>query len=174
MKVLEFISYLMIPLMMVGILGYGCWKKEKVYDLFIEGAKDGFQVIFCIFPTLLAMMIAIQLLQKAGGMEIVSTVLMPISKWLQIPSEIIPLGIMRSVSGGASVGLLANALQTYGPDSFIGRVASTIMGSSETTLYVLAVYVAATKVKDTRNVLYISLFADFVAVLLATYTCRWL
>lgn len=172
MKVLEFISYLMIPLMILIIVGYGCIKKQKVYELFMEGVIDGLKVMLHIFPTLLAILLAINLFKVAGGMNIVTGLLTPISKIIGIPTEILPLGIMRSVSGGASVGLLADTLNTYGADSFIGRVAATIMGSSETTLYVLAVYIAATSVKDTRNVLYISLFSDFVAILLAVYLCQ--
>lgn len=172
MKVLEFISYLMIPLMILIIVGYGYLKKQKVYELFIEGVMDGLKFMLHIFPTLLAILIAIQMFKTAGGMNIITSILTPISKIFKIPAEILPLGIMRSVSGGASVGLLADTLNTYGADSFIGRVAATIMGSSETTLYVLAVYIAATSVKDTRNILYISLFSDFVAIILAVYFCK--
>lgn len=172
MKILEFISYLMIPLMILGIIVYGLIKKEKVYELFIEGVMDGLKVILHIFPTLLAILVAIQLFKFAGGMEIVTLILTPISKLFGIPTEILPIGIMRSVSGGASVGLLADTLNTYGADSLIGRIAATVMGSSETTLYVLAIYVAATSVKDTRNILHISLLSDFVAVLFAVYLCQ--
>lgn len=172
MKILEFVSYLMIPLMILAIVVYGLIKKQKVYELFMEGAGEGMKVMLRIFPTLLAIMIAINIFKFSGGMEILTKILTPISRLFGIPTEILPIGIMRSVSGGASVGLLADTLNTYGPDSLIGRIASTVMGSSETTLYVLAVYVAATKVKDTRNILYISLFADFVAVILAVYLCK--
>lgn len=171
MKILEFISYLMIPLMILGILVYGIIKRLKVYELFLEGVIEGLKVMLHIFPTLLSIMLAISIFKSSGGMQIVTFLLTPIAKLLRIPTEILPLGIMRSVSGGASVGLLADILNAYGADSLIGRIAATIMGSSETTLYVLAVYLAATSVKNTRNVLYISLFSDFVAVLLAVYLC---
>lgn len=172
MKVLEFISYLMIPLMILGIILYGIFKKEKVYELFLEGVGDGLKVVLHIFPTMLAILLAIQIFKFSGGMEILIKLLTPVSNLFSIPTEIVPIGIMRSVSGGASVGLLADILNTYGADSLIGRIASTVMGSSETTLYVLAVYVAATSVKDTRNILYISLFSDFVAILLAVCFCK--
>lgn len=172
MKVLEFISYLMIPLMILFIIVYGLVKKQKVYELFIEGVKEGLKVILHIFPTLLSIIIAIGIFKSSGGMKIITFLLTPISKILEIPTEILPIGIMRSVSGGASVGLLADILNTHGADSLIGRIASTVMGSSETTLYVLAVYLAATSVKDTRNILYISLFTDFVAILLAVQLCK--
>lgn len=173
MKVLEFISYLMIPIMILVILVYGMIKKQKVYELFLEGVVEGLHVMFHIFPTLLSIIIAISIFKTSGGMEIVTFLLTPISKVFGIPNEILPIGIMRSVSGGASVGLLADTLNTYGADSMIGRIAATVMGSSETTLYVLAVYLAATSVKDTRNILYISLFSDFIAILLAVYLCRF-
>ena len=171
MKVLEFISYLMIPLMLLIIVVYGVIKKQKVYELFLEGVKEGLSLVVHIFPTLLSILIAIGIFKTSGGMNILTMILNPVAKILGIPTEILPIGIMRSVSGGASVGLLADTLSTYGADSTIGRIAATVMGSSETTLYVLAVYLAATSVKDTRNVLYISLFSDFVAVLLAVYLC---
>ena len=172
MKVLEFISYLMMPIMILGILTYGIIKKQKVYEIFLEGAVEGLHVILHIFPTLLSVIIAISIFKSSGGMEIVTFLLTPLSKIFGIPNEILPIGIMRSISGGASIGLLADTLNTYGADSLIGRIAATVMGSSETTLYVLAVYLAATSVKDTRNVLYISLFSDFVAVVLAVYLCK--
>ena len=172
MKVLEYISYLMIPIMILGILTYGIIKKQKVYEIFLEGAVEGLHVMLHIFPTLLSVIIAISIFKASGGMEIVTFLLTPLSKIFGIPNEILPIGIMRSVSGGASVGLLADTLNTYGADSLIGRIAATVMGSSETTLYVLAVYLAATSVKDTRNVLYISLFSDFIAIILAVYLCR--
>lgn len=172
MKILEFISYVMMPLMIVIIVIYGLIKKQKVYELFIEGALEGLKVMMHIFPSLLAIMVAIGIFKTSGGMEIITSLIMPISKMFGLPSEIVPLGIMRSVSGGASIGLLADVLNTYGADSLIGRIAATIMGSSETTLYVLAVYLAATSVKDTRNVLYISLASDFVAVVLAVFLCK--
>ena len=172
MKVLEFMSYVMIPLMILAILTYGIIKKKKVHELFLEGAKDGLKVMLNIFPTMLSIFIAIGMFKVSGGMDIVTFLLTPVSKIFRIPTEILPIGIMRSVSGGASVGLLADTLNTHGADSLIGRIASTVMGSSETTLYVLAVYLAATTVKDSRNVLYISLFCDFIAVLLAVYMCR--
>lgn len=172
MKVLEFISYLMIPLMILGITIYGLIKKVKVYELFLEGVMDGLKVMLHIFPTLLSIMIAIGIFKTSGGMEIITYILKPISNLFGIPNEVMPIGIMRSISGGASVGLLADTLNTHGADSLIGRIASTVMGSSETTLYVLAVYIAATRVKDTRNILYISLISDFVAIILAVIICK--
>lgn len=172
MKILEFVSYLMIPLMILGIMVYGLIKKEKVYELFLEGVMDGLKVMLHIFPTLLSIMIAISIFKSSGGMEIITFLLTPISNFFGIPKEIMPIGIMRSISGGASVGLLADTLNTYGADSLIGRIAATVMGSSETTLYVLAVYLAATSVKNSRNVLYISLFSDFVAIILAVFLCN--
>lgn len=172
MKVLEFISYLMIPLIILFIVVYGLIKKQKVYELFLEGVKEGLKVVLHIFPTLLSIIIAIGIFKSSGGMKIITFLLTPISKIFKIPLEVLPIGIMRSISGGASIGLLADTLNTYGADSLIGRIAATIMGSSETTLYVLAVYLAATSVKDTRNILYISLFSDFVAIVLATQLCK--
>ncbi len=172
MKILEFLSFLMIPIMILGILCYGLAKKQKVYELFIKGVLEGLKTMLHIFPSILSIMIAIHVFKFSGGMQIITWLLTPLSTLFHIPAEIVPLGIMRSVSGGASMGLLIDVLKGNGPDSMIGKIASTIMGSSETTLYVMAVYLSATHVKKTRNILLLCLFCDFVAIVSAVYLCK--
>ena len=118
---------------------------------------------------MLGIFVAMDLFQNTGAMEVLQKVISPITSILKIPSEVLPLGIMRSISGGASVGLLSNILKSNGPDSLIGKIASTILGSTETTLYVIAIYTSCVEVKNTRGVLKIALFCDLIAMCIATW-----
>lgn len=172
MKFVEYFSYVLIPVIILIILVYGFLKREKVYELFTEGASDGIRVVFNIFPAILAIIVAINVFRESGAMDLLIDFVSPVSNFLGIPNEVMPLGVMSSVSGGASLGLLSDVLEQYGSDSLIGRIASTIMGSSETTLYVIAVYVGCVGIKRTRQALYISLVCDFVAVFSAVWLCR--
>lgn len=172
MKTIEYISYLLIPLLIMSIIVHGIKKRVNVYESFLDGAIDGAKTTIKIFPTILAIIIAITVFRESGALELVLKIVMPITSFLGIPNEVLPLGFMSSVSGGASLGILADTLGTYGPDSQIGKMASTILGSSETTLYVLAVYTASIKVKDTRGALWIGLFCDLVALIVAVWLCK--
>lgn len=172
MKILEYISYLMIPLMILGILFHAMKKKVSIYENFTEGVVEGAKTAFKIFPTILAIIVAINIFRASGALQILIQCISPITHILGIPEEVVPLGIMSSISGGASLGLLGDTLQTYGPDSVIGKTASTILGSSETTLYVLAIYTATIGIKKTRGALYIALLCDLVAVCVAVWLCR--
>lgn len=169
MKVIEFVSYISIPLMIFLIVFSAFKQKKDAYEIFIEGAKEGLKVAIRIFPTMIGIFVAINLFKVTGAMDILISIISPITKLFGIPAEIVPLGIMSSISGGASIGILSETLQTYGVDSQIGNIASTILGSSETTLYVIAIYTSAVAIKKTRGVLPIALFCDFVAVLTAVW-----
>lgn len=169
MKAIEYISYISIPLMILMIL-LSAWRQKKdSYDLFLDGAKDGLKIIIRIFPTMLGIFIAINLFKVTGAMQILINLISPATSLLGIPSEIVPLGIMSSISGGASIGILSDTLETYGVDSVIGNIASTILGSSETTLYVIAIYTSSVAIKNTRGMLKISLICDLVAVCTAVW-----
>ncbi|MBR4110616.1 MAG: spore maturation protein [Clostridia bacterium] len=171
---IEYISYVMIPMMIIVIISYGMIKKQKVYECFIEGVKEGLKVVINIFPTLIAIMIAIDLFRESGAMEILINIISPIGRVFGIPKEVVPLGIMSSISGGASMGLLSNTVEAYGVDSLIGRIASTILGSSETTIYVLAVYTSAVNIKNAKEAMWIGLACDFVAIFTAVWACKLL
>lgn len=171
MKTLNYISYLLIPVMTVSIIIYALRKKIGIYENFLEGVKEGAMTTFKIFPNILSIMIAITVFRESGALEFFVKVIEPITNLLKIPKEVVPLGIMSSVSGGASLGLLADTLTTYGADTVIGKVASTILGSSETTLYVLAIYAAAVNAKNTRNALQIGIACDIIAICVATWLC---
>ncbi|MBQ9266864.1 MAG: spore maturation protein [Clostridia bacterium] len=172
MKVVDYVSYLLIPILIIAIILHAQKKKVPIYDNFIEGVKEGGGTVLKIFPTILAIIVAITVFRESGALALVIRLVQPITSFLGIPEEVLPLGFMSSVSGGASLGILADTLGTYGPDSTIGKMASTILGSSETTLYVLAVYTAAAKVKDTRGALWIGLVCDAVALYVAVIFCR--
>ncbi|MBQ9279597.1 MAG: spore maturation protein [Clostridia bacterium] len=167
MKVVEYISYLVLPMLILTIIFYGEKKKISTYDTFIEGTKEGFQVITRIFPTMLSVVVAINLFKISGAMELFVRCISPIITRLNVPGEVIPLGIMRSVSGGGAIAILSDTLKENGPDSMVGRIASTIMGSSDTTLYVLAIYAGAVGIKKTRGALWIGLTCDFIAFMVA-------
>jgi spore maturation protein B len=164
MKIIEFFSYLIIPLLIAGILLYALYKKEKVYETFIIGASEGLKLVTKMFPTILGIIVAINVFRVSGALDFFIGLITPITNLFKIPSEVVPIGIMRSISGGASLGLLTDILSTQGPDSKIGNIASTIMGSSETTLYVFAIYTSTVGVKDTKCGIYIALLLDIIAV----------
>lgn len=173
MKAIEYISYISIPLMILIII-FSAWRQKKdAYSLFLEGSKEGLKVIIRIFPTMLGIFIAINLFKVTGAMDILINLVSPITKILGIPGEIVPLGIMSSISGGASIGILSDTLERYGVDSYIGNVASTILGSSETTLYVIAIYTSSVGIKNTRGILKISLICDLVAVCTAVWIWKF-
>lgn len=173
MKFFEYISYIAIPLMILLIISFSLKQKKETYNIFLKGAREGMNVILKIFPTMIGIFVAINLFQVTGAMDLLIKIISPLTNIIKIPSEIVPIGIMRSISGGASIGLLSSALDTYGADSQIGKIASTILGSSETTLYVMAIYISAVGVKNTRGVLKIALLCDFVAICASVWVWRF-
>lgn len=172
MKIIEYISYLLIPIFITTVILFGIKNKVSIYDNFLEGVVCGAKTSVKIFPTILAIIVAVTIFRESGAMQFLIKILEPITLCIGIPNEVLPLGFMSSISGGASIGLLSDTLNTYGADSQIGKMASTILGSSETTLYVLAVYTAALRTKDTRGALWIGLFCDFVALVVAVWLCK--
>lgn len=171
MKVIEYISYIAIPFMIFYVVFQALRKKVDAYDTFLKGAGEGMKIILKIFPTMLGIFVAVDLFKVTGAMEILINIIRPLTNLMHIPSEIVPLGIMSSISGGASIGILSDTLKTYGADTLIGNIASTILGSSETTLYVIAIYTSAVAIKNTRGVLWIALVCDLVA--LCSAVCIW-
>ena len=127
------ISNLIIPIMVLSVVIYGIYKKINIYDVFIDGAKESFEMIFTIFPYLLGMMLAINLFLHSNFLEIISNFISPVLDLIGIPFDIVPMAIMRPISGNSSLAILNNIFLNYGPDSFIGRLASTIQGSTDTT-----------------------------------------
>lgn len=139
----------LIPLMMLALLAAAAWKRLPVYDLFVQGAKDGMQTALQVLPNLAAMLCAISLMQASGLMEALCRLCTPAFTWLGLPPEIAPLVLIRPVSGSGALAMLENVLQEYGADSRIGLIASTILGSSETIFYTVCIYLSAANDKRT-------------------------
>ena len=157
---ISYLSNLMIPLMIFGIILYGCSKKVNVYDLFVEGCKESFTMMLDLFPILLAMILAINILLKSGVLTIFSNILGNV-----MPFEIVPLAIMRPLSGTSTLAILNDILKTSGPDSFIGRLGSIIQGCTDTTFYVITLYFGTVGIKKIRYSLVVGLFADLIGII---------
>ena len=171
--IMQKISIYAIPLIILGIVGYAYFvKKVKVYEVFCEGAKEGFNTAVRIIPFLVAMLVAIGIFRASGCIDIMINFLQPILSKIGMPAEVLPLAILRPLSGGGASGVMNDLLVTYGPDSIIGRIASTMMGSTETTFYVLAVYFGSVGIKKLRHAVPAGLIADAAGLLTAVWICR--
>ncbi|OBR62785.1 spore maturation protein [Paenibacillus oryzae] len=169
------LSAWMIPGIIVFIPLYAMLRRRlPVYEVFVDGAKDGFGTAIGIIPHLVGMMVAISMFRASGAMELMLSAVRPFFDWLGIPSEVLPLGVLRPLTGAGSLAFTADLISTYGPDSMIGRIASTIQGSTDTTLYVLTVYFGAVAVRRTRYALKVGLFSDLVGFFAAIAVCLYL
>ncbi|MCG0276797.1 MAG: spore maturation protein [Thermosediminibacteraceae bacterium] len=166
------ISKWAIPVLIAGIVAYGYFKRIKVYEVFTEGAKEGFTTAVRIIPYLVAMLVAIGIFRASGAMNLLTSILSPITRLIGMPPETVPMALMRPLSGGGAQGIMTDLFKTYGPDSFIGRVAATMMGSTDTTFYILAVYFGSVGIKNTRHALPAGLVADFVGLVTSVLVCR--
>ena len=170
--VMQVISVLAIPLIIVFIPLYGHSKGIKVYEEFTEGAKEGFQVALRIIPFLVAIFLAISVFRASGAMDILTWILSPITSRIGMPGEVVPMALMRPLSGSGALGIMSELIKTYGPDSFIGRLSSIMMGSTETTFYILAVYFGSINVKQTRHALPAALAADLAGMIASVIVCH--
>lgn len=171
MNIFEALSKIAIPVFILFILGYGFYKKVPVYEAFIEGAREGFTTVIRILPYLVAMLAAVGVFRASGAMGILLHVISPATKILDIPAELLPLAFMRPLSGSASIGILAELLKVHGADTFLGRTASTMMGSTETTFYTAGIYLGSVGIRDTSYALAAGLLADFVSFLSSIIIC---
>lgn len=165
-------SNLAIPLLLLVIPVLGYIKKVKVYESFIEGAKDGFNVAIKIIPYLVAILVAIGMFRASGAMDYFMMLLSPITNLIGMPAETLPVAVMRPLSGSGALGIVTELMKEYGPDSFIGRVASTMWGSTETTFYVVAVYFGAVGIKRMRHAIAAGLIGDAVGLIMAVILCH--
>ena len=161
MNFINYISNIAVPATILIIVAYGLIEKQSVFDIFIDGAKEGLQIVINIFPTLLGLFLSISVLRASGIIDTISKLAIPILNLLKIPAEILPLALLRPISGSASMAIATDIMTKYGVDSIIGLISSTIMGSTETTLYTIALYTSAVKIKKTRFVLIAAILADF-------------
>ncbi|PAP77409.1 spore maturation protein [Rubrivirga marina] len=170
----EFISaasVFVLPAMIVGIPLYGLFKKVPVYESFVEGGKEGFGLAVRIIPYLVAILFAIGMFRASGAMEALSSFLSPVLALIGMPAEVLPMAIVRPLTGSGSVAIVADLAARFGESSMITRMASTMFGSTETTFYVIAVYFGAVNVSKTRHALPAGLIADVAAMLLAVWMC---
>lgn len=171
-SIINLISIFAIPLMIAVFLGWGFVKKVRIYEVFVEGAKDGFNTAIRIIPYLVAMLFAIGIFRASGAMDLLVLIISPITNIIGMPADTLPMALMRPLSGSGSLGIMTELMKTHGPDSFVGVLASTMYGSSETTFYVLAVYFGAVNIKNSRHAVPVGLLADFAGMLGAVFICR--
>ena len=167
------ISTWAVPFFLVVIPVYGAAKGVMVYESFVEGAKGGFQLAIRFIPYLVAILVAVGMLRGAGGIDLIARWLDPVLRRVGFPVEILPLAILRPLSGSGSLGVVTELIRAHGPDSFIGRLAASAYGSTETTFYVLAVYFGAVGIKKTRYAVISGLVADIVSLIAAIVVCRF-
>ncbi len=162
-----YFSSIVIPLIISIIVFCGLKENKKVYDLFCDGAKEGIKITVKMFPTLIGIFLAIGMLRNSGLLDFLSNVLSNFLKYLNVPSEIIPLAFIKPISGSASMALATDLIAKYGTETRIGMIAATIMAASETTFYVIAVYMNQIKAKKSRNVIIPAIIADIVSIITA-------
>jgi spore maturation protein B len=168
---LDALSLWAMPVLLVGIPLAGIVRKVKVYDVFIEGAKEGFEVAVRIIPFLVGILVAIGMFRGSGAMDLLMAGLRPVVGPVGFPPELLPLAILRSLTGSGSLAFTTDLVKTHGADSLIARTAATMYGSSETTFYVLAVYFGSVGISKTRHALPCALFADLCGVVAAVFVC---
>ncbi|MCF8267164.1 MAG: spore maturation protein [Ignavibacteriales bacterium] len=172
--IIEWISALAIPLLIALFVGLGAIKKVKIYEAFVEGAKEGFTIAITIIPYLVAILMAIGIFRSGGAMEWLVYVLTPFTDFVGMPAEALPMALMRPLSGSGSLGIMAEIIAVHGPDSYLGILVSTFFGSTETTFYVLAVYFGAVNIRKTRYALPAGLISDVAGILAALYIVKLL
>ena len=171
-QILNIISLWALPALLIIILTVGIVKKVPIYEEFTDGAKDGFKVAINIIPYLVAIVVGISMLRASGAIEMCANFLAPILTKLHVPADTLPLMIVRSLSGSAALGVFSDIANNLGPDSYATKLAAVLVGSSETTFYVLAVYFGAVGISKIRYALVVGLLADIVGIIAAILVCH--
>ena len=171
---LRHISVGVMPTVFFIIIGYGWIKRVDIFDAFLSGAAEGVKTLFGILPALVGLIAAITMFRVSGALAFLTSLLAPVTRLLGIPAEIMPLALLRPVSGSGALAIVNDLLQTAGPDSMVGRIASVVMGSTETTFYTLAVYYGSIKIRDSRYTVPAALLADVTGLLVGTWICLFL
>lgn len=154
------------------VVVFGLIKRVPVFDIFLKGAKEGMQILYNIAPTIIGLVFAVDLLRSSGAIDAICNFIEPAADFLGFPKEIVPMVLLRPVSGSGSTALLTSLYEQCGPDSFAGRVASVLAGSSETTFYAIAMYFGCIKVKKIRHTLFAAIIADITAAVMSVLTVR--
>lgn len=165
----DYLTKSVIPIIVVIIITYGMFKGRKVYEWFIEGAKEGLKVCLNIFPYLLAMIVAVNIFRESNLLDMLNSLISPVSEFIGLPKEVVPLVLVKPLSGSGAMGILTDILKTYGPDTGIGFIASVIMGTTETIFYTITVYFGAVQIKKIRHTIWASLFAEITAIIAAIF-----
>ncbi|MEK7389032.1 MAG: nucleoside recognition domain-containing protein [Elusimicrobiota bacterium] len=161
--------------LLIGVITLvGLKRGVKIYDVVVEGGKEGFDIALKIIPFLIAMLVGVGMLRASGAVDLMVRALSPVTALIGMPAEVLPMALLRSLTGGGSLGVATEIMKTHGPDSLAGVMASSIYGSSETTFYVIAVYFGSVQVKNGRHTLLVCLLADAAAVLASVWLCRWI
>lgn len=161
-----------LPILVTIIIAFGAIKGLNVFDIFLDGAKSGFKTILGITPALIALIVAVNMLKSSGGLNVISDFFSPISDLLKIPKEVTPLAILSPISGSGAISMFETILKEHGPDSFIGRCASIMMGSTETTFYAITLYYGSCNIKNTRHTLPSAICADLVSFIFSAIAVR--
>ncbi|RFB17023.1 spore maturation protein [Bacillus sp. HNG] len=167
MNLINTISLWLIPVIIGFILLYGTAKRIPTYETFVEGGKEGIKIAFSIMPFLIGMLVSISIFRASGAMDFFINLIRPGLEFVGFPAEIAPLALIRTLSGTAALGMTTDLIATYGPDSFIGRLASIMQGSTDTTLYVLTVYFGAVGIKKMGDALKVGLLADLLGIIVS-------
>lgn len=167
MRFLIYLSNYIIPFIFFYIIGFGLITKTNIFEEFTKGAKDGFKVVFDILPTLIGLMVAIGILRASGALNILSDLVKPITELLHFPSQLVPVVLIKMFSSSAATSLVLDIFKEYGPDSYLGRMTSIIMSSTETIFYTMAVYFMAAGVKKTRYTLLGCLMATLTGIVVS-------
>lgn len=174
MGVINSISIMAVPMTIFIIVIFAVKEKTKIFDDFIDGAKEGMEIVISLFPTLLGLFVAIGVLRTSGILDLIINIIAPLIELFNIPVEIMPLALLRPISGSAAMAIAIDMMQQYGVDTLLGRIISTIMGSTETTLYTIAIYTAAVGVKKIRFVLVAALLGDIIGMITSVVICNML
>lgn len=164
---MEIISKVILPIFIFGIIFYGLKKKINIYDSFLEGAKEGLVTTFSIFPAVIAMIFAINIFLDSGVLNFIASFFTSPLKAVNIEFEILPMALLRPISGNASLAIMNEIFMKFGPDSFTGRLASVLQGCTDTTVYVIALYFGTVKITKIKHALSVGLFADLVGIIMA-------
>lgn len=167
------LGFYVIPLMILTIITLGFLKKVNVFDAFLSGAAEGAKSCAGLIPSLVGLIVAVSMLKSSGAFDVFTHAVSPIFKFLGLPAEVVPMALLRPVSGSGSIAILDNILKTHGPDSFIGRLASIMSGSTETTFYTLAVYFGAVKIKDSKYAVPCAVIADVASIVMSLITLKY-
>lgn len=173
-RIIDAISLWAIPFLIAFIPLYGWLKGVSIFDAFAEGAQEGFQMAIRMIPFLVGILVAINIFQVSGAMDTVIGMLSTPLSYVGVPAAVVPLILLRPLSGGAALGVATSILQHYGPDSFVGKLASTLQGSTDTTFYVITLYFGSIAVQKTRYALTVALIADLAGFVAAVAISHWL